>query len=136
MISAIPRTISMYLIDCKLIRLRLRTGLVRNCGERETVQGYIDLLIRRLNCSNRVYDTALKMYNYMAQKTIFTGQSPSTMAIALVNLAAILMNQKIPYSKWSSICAYSTVMTNSNKLKGMLEKVEEFSNLKSHRIGR
>ena len=124
----------MYLTDCKSIRLRLRTGLVRNCGERDTVQEYIDLIVRRLNCSNRVNDTALKMYNYIAQKTTFTGQSPSTMAIALENWSGILKHQKIPTPGrvWHNFKVFSKIHEEICSIRLEPLALNKASNFRNH----
>jgi hypothetical protein len=114
----------------------MRTGLVRCYGEKDTVQEYIDVAVRHFRRSKVVHDTALKMFNYMAQNTTFSGLSPSMRAMTLVNLAAIDRNEIIPSKAWSgnSSCSYNTLTEHSKKFKMLLE--DHFPNLKYHRIGR
>lgn len=66
----------------------MRTGLLRLYGKKDTVQEYIDVVIKHFGLSNRVRDTALEMFNYVAQKTSFGGLAPSMLAMTFVNLAA------------------------------------------------
>jgi hypothetical protein len=116
----------------------MRTGLVRRYGERDTVPGYIDVVVKHHRCSREVRDTAFKMYDHIAKNTTFNGLSPSMLAMTLVNLAAIKNFQNIPSSSWSGddTCSYNTLLKHSKKLRTVLEKLDEFSNLKNSKIGR
>jgi hypothetical protein len=114
----------------------MRTGLVRRYGEKETVQEYIDDIVKCFRCSKEVRDTSLKMFNYIAQNTSFRGLAPSMQAMTLVNLAAKDNFQDIPSKAWKGICSYNTLLKHSKDFKKVLEKVDQFSNLRNHRIGR
>jgi hypothetical protein len=116
----------------------MRTGLVRRYGERDTVPEYIDVVVKHHRCSSEVRDTALKMYNYILKNITFRGFSPSMVAMTLVNLAAIEMDQDIPSTRWSGAdtCSYNNLLFHSKDLNMILEKVDDFPNLKKRRIGR
>ncbi|HEU4823196.1 MAG TPA: cyclin family protein [Nitrososphaeraceae archaeon] len=100
----------------------MRTGLVRRYGKKDTVQDYIDDVIRHFRLPKEVHDTALKMFNYIAQNTSFRGLAPTMLAMTLVNLAAKERNQHISSRRWSTICSYNTLLNHSRDLEKVLEK--------------
>jgi plastocyanin len=99
----------------------MRTGLVRRYGKKDTVQDYIDDVIRHFGISKEIRDTALKMFNYIAQNASFRGLAPTMMAMTLVNLAAEEKNQHISSRRWSTICSYNTLLKHSRDLRKVLE---------------
>jgi hypothetical protein len=64
----------------------MRTGLMRLYGKKDTVQEYVDVVIKHFKLSKEVRDTALTTHNYLAMKTSFRGLAPSMQAMTLVNL--------------------------------------------------
>lgn len=117
----------------------MRTGLRRNYGgEMKTVQESIAKVVRILNCPSRVYHTAIDMYHYLGRNTSFRGLSPSMQAITLVNLAAKERSFKILTRRWEEegLCAYNILLEHSKEFKKVLEKSDQFPNLKYIRIGR
>lgn len=116
----------------------MRTGLVRRYGERHTVPEYIDVVIKHHRCSEVVRTVALKMYNHIAQNTTFSGRYPSMLAMTIVYLASKECYNDIPSAAWTgdSTCSYNTLLIHSKELKVVLEKIEDFPNLKSRIIGR
>jgi len=78
------------------------------------------------------------MHYYTAKNTSFLGLSPSMRAMTLVNLAAIERDEEIPSRRWSDLglCAYKTLLKHLKEFKEVLEKSDDFPNLKHHRIGR
>ena len=88
----------------------MQTGLVRRYGKKDTVQDYIDDVIAHLKLPKEVHDTALKMFNYIAQNTSFGGFTPTMLAMTIVNLAANERNLHISTRRWSSICSYNTLL--------------------------
>jgi hypothetical protein len=81
----------------------MRTGLLRRYGKKDTVQEYIDVVIKHFGLSKEVRDTALKMFNYIAQNTSFRGLAPSIQAMTLVNSAAKEKHQYVSSKSWSII---------------------------------
>lgn len=116
----------------------MRTGLVRKYGKRDTVPEYIEVVIMHHKCSKLVGDMALRMYNYIAQNTSFSGRYPSMLAMTIVNLAAKECHEDIPSAVWSGndTCSYPTLLKHSKELKNILDKTDDFPNLKKCKIGR
>jgi hypothetical protein len=59
----------------------MRTGLVRHYGEKETAEEYIDVVVKHFGRSERVRETALKMYYYIAQNTTVNDLHKSMLAM-------------------------------------------------------
>jgi hypothetical protein len=78
------------------------------------------------------------MYTRIAQNTSFSGLSPSMLAMTIVNLASKECYENIPSSAWSGndTCSYPTLLEHSKELKKILEKMDEFPNLKGRVVGR
>ena len=89
----------------------MQTGLIRRYGKKDTVQVYIDVVIKHLGLSKKVRDIALKMFNYIAQNTSFRGLAPTMLAMTLVNLAAKKKNKHV---SGSTISSYNLV-SRSNR---------------------
>ena len=108
----------------------MRTGLVRRYGEKDTVQEYIDVVVKHFRLSREVRNTALKMSYVIAQKTAINNLYKSMLAMALVNLAAMEKHRRIPSKAWSGdcTCSYPTLSKHSENLKKILEN--QFPNLK------
>lgn len=102
----------------------MRTGLLRRYGKKDTVQEYIDVVVRHFGLSKEVRDTALDMFNYIAQKSSFRGLAPSMQAMTLVNLAAKKKHRNIKSSRWSTIASYNTLLKHSRDFEKILEKRE------------
>ena len=102
----------------------MRTGLLRRYGKKDTVQEYIDVVIKHFGLSKGVRDTALNMFNYIAQNTSFRGLAPSMQAMTLVNLAAKEKHQHISSIRWSTIASYNTLLKHSRDFEKDLEKRE------------
>jgi hypothetical protein len=66
----------------------MKTGLLRHYGKKDTVQEYIDVVVRHFELPKEVRDTALSMYNYIAKNSSFSGLAPSMQAMTLVKLAS------------------------------------------------
>lgn len=115
----------------------MRTRFVYNFGTKKNVQEYIVDLVQRLRRSEDVRDTAIKMSYHLAKNTSFLGLYPSMRAMTLVNLAAIERGEDIRSRRWSDLglCAYKTLLKHSKEFKGVLEKSDDFPNLKYHIIG-
>ncbi|MGA7542594.1 MAG: hypothetical protein WBW34_05965 [Nitrososphaeraceae archaeon] len=73
----------------------MRTGLLRRYGKKDTVQEYIDVVIRHFRLPSEVRDTALDMYNYIAKNSSFRGLAPSMQAMTLVKLATERKRRRI-----------------------------------------
>jgi hypothetical protein len=78
------------------------------------------------------------MYNRIAQNSSFSGRYPSMLAMTIVNLAAKECYQDIPSSAWSGYdtCSYPTLLEHSKELKKILDKIDDFPNLKKRKIGK
>jgi hypothetical protein len=100
------------------------TGLLRRYGKKDTVQEYIDVVIKHFGLPKNVRDTALKMFNYIAQNSSFQGLAPSMQAMTLVNLAAKEKHQYISSKRWSSISSCNTLLKHSRDFGRILEKRE------------
>ena len=89
-------------------------------------------------CSDRVGEIARRMYFRLGQDSSIIGWDPSMLAMTIVNLASMECNRRIPSWAWSGnhTCAYSTVLRRSKELKKILEKMDEFPNLKRIPLGR
>ena len=116
----------------------MRTGLVRKYGYRNTVPQYIKVVLMHHKCSKQVGEIALRMYNRVAQNTSFSGRYPSMLAMTIVNLASKECYEDIPTAAWSGYdtCAYPALLRHSKELKKILEKMDEFPNLKRRVVGR
>jgi hypothetical protein len=110
----------------------MRTGLVRTYGERDTVQEYIDVVVKHFGLSREVRNTALRMSSYVTQNPANTNPYKSMLAMTLVNLAAKENCKSIPSNAWSGeqTCSYNTLLKHSNALKKVLEKLDEFPKLR------
>jgi plastocyanin len=102
----------------------MRTGLLRRYGKRDTVQEYIDVVIRHFGLSKEVLDTALNMYNYIAKNASPRGLAPTMLAMTLVKLAAEENHKHISSSRWSTIASYNTLLEHSRDFEKILEKRE------------
>jgi hypothetical protein len=102
----------------------MRTSLLRRYGKKDTIHEYIDVVIKHFGLPNEVRDTALKMFNYIAQNSSFHGLAPSMQAMTLVNLAAKEKHQYISSTRWSTISSYNTLLKHSRDLAKILEKRE------------
>ena len=115
----------------------MRTGLVRKYGYRNTVPQYINVVLTHHRCSKRVGEVAMKMYTSVALKSSFSGIYPSMLAMTIVNLAAMECYEGIPSTAWSGndTCSYPTLLEHSKEIKKILDKTDDFPNLKRHKIG-
>jgi hypothetical protein len=102
----------------------MRTGLLRRYGKKDTVQEYIDTVIKHFGLSKEVRDTALEMFNYIAQNTTFRGLAPTMQAMTLVNLAAKEKHWNISSNAWSGLASYNTLLKHSREFKAVLKKRE------------
>lgn len=100
------------------------TGLLRRYGKKDTVQEYIDVVIKHFGLSKEVRDTALEMFNYIAKNTSFRGLAPSMQAMTLVKLASEKKHRHISSSRWSTIASYNTLLKHSRDFEKILEKQE------------
>ena len=89
-------------------------------------------------CSEHVGEIALKMYNHIAQNSPFSGRSPSMLAMTIVNLAAMECYESIPSSAWSGYdsCSYPILLEHSKEIKKILDKTDDYPNLKKRKIGK
>jgi plastocyanin len=103
----------------------MRTGLLRYYGKKDTVQEYIDVVIRHLRLPSEVRDTALSMYNYIAKNSSVGGLAPSMQAMTLVKLAAERKNRRILVKEWDNLASYKNLLKHSNDFKKILYKWQE-----------
>ena len=108
----------------------MKTGLLRHYGKKDTVQEYIDVVVRHFKLPKEVRDTALSMYNYIAKNSSFSGLAPSMQAMTLVKLAAERKaaegkSRRILVKQWDDLASYNTLLKHSNDLKKALDKWEE-----------
>lgn len=99
----------------------MRTGLLRLYGKKDTVPEYIDTVIKHFGLSKGVRDTALEMFNYIAQNSSFRGLAPSMQAMTLVNLAAKEKHRNISSKAWSGLASYNTLLKHSRDFKKILD---------------
>jgi plastocyanin len=102
----------------------MRTGLLRLYGKKDTVQEYIDAVIKHFGLSKEIRDIALNMFNYIAKNTSFRGLAPSMQAMTLVKLAAEKKGHHIKSRRWSTISSYNTLLKHSRDFEKILEKRE------------
>jgi plastocyanin len=102
----------------------MRTGLLRRYGKKDTVQEYIETVIKHFGLSKEVRDTALEMFNYIARNTSFRGLAPTMQAMTLVNLAAKEKHRNIPSNAWSGLASYNTLLKHSKDFEKNLKKRE------------
>lgn len=100
----------------------MRTGLLRLYGKKDTVPEYIDTVIKHFGLSKGIRDTALEMFNYIAQNSTFGGLAPSMQAMTLVNLAAKEKHRNIPSNAWSGLASYNTLLKHSKDFQKILSK--------------
>ena len=103
----------------------MRTGLLRRYGKKDTVQDYIDVVIKHFGLSKEVHDTALGMFNFLAKNTSFRGLAPSMQAMTLVKLAAERKHRRILAKQWDDLASYNTLLKHSNDFEKDLEKWQE-----------
>jgi hypothetical protein len=103
----------------------MKTGLLRRYGKKDTVQEYIDVLVRHFKLPKEVHDTALSMYNYIAKNSSFSGLAPSMQAMTLVKLAAEKKSRRILVKEWKDLASYNTLLKHSTALEKALDKWQE-----------
>jgi hypothetical protein len=103
----------------------MRTGLLRHYGKKDTVQDYIDVVIKHFGLSKEVRDTALSMFNFLAKNTSFRGLAPSMQAMTLVKLAAERKRRRILAKQWDDLASYNTLLKHSKDFEKDLEKWQE-----------
>lgn len=103
----------------------MRTGLLRHYGKKDTVQEYIDVVIRHFGLSKVVRDTAIDMYNYITKNSPPGGLAPSMQAMTLVKLAAERKGRSIKANDWKNLASYNTLLEHSREFERILEKWQE-----------
>lgn len=108
----------------------MRTGLLRHYGKKDTVQEYIDVVIRHLRLPSEVRNTALDMYNYIAKNTSPRGLAPSMQAMTLVKLAAERKakegkSRRILVKEWKDLASYHTLLIHSRDFEKDLKNWQE-----------
>ena len=103
----------------------MRTGLLRRYGKKDTVQEYIDVVIRHFRLPPEVRDTALDMFNYLAKNTSPRGLAPSMQAMTLVKLAAERKGRRIKAKDWENLASYNTLLEHSRDFDKALDKWQE-----------
>lgn len=103
----------------------MRTGLLRRYGKKDTVQVYIDVVIRYFRLPPEVRDTALDMFNYLAKNTSPRGLAPSMQAMTLVKLAAERKGRRIKAKDWENLASYNTLLEHSRDFDKALDIWQE-----------